>query len=124
MNPFTQFLARPLARHRFTRFVNLWDQGERLIIQTFREEGDPRTDREAWRKLRPALHREYPRWCKQLLPFWQQAKLDGKPAQEDPFLALLRVDELADFRDNWVAMQTLPVAREAINRFLLEVLRD
>jgi hypothetical protein len=124
MNPFTQFLARPLARHQFVRFVKKWDQVEQLIINTFREQGDLLADMKTWRRVSRELQHEYPLWVEKLTPLWLEANVDGKPAEEDPFLALLRVEELSAFRQNWRAMQTLPAAREAINRFLIGLNRE
>jgi len=50
--------------------------------------------------------------------------VDGRPALEDPFLWLLSYEEITEFRQNWRAMQTLPAAREAINRLLIELQSD
>ncbi len=119
MNPFTQFLAQPLTAHKFLSFVKKWDVIEQIVVNTFREQGNLREDMKDWQKVRGALRREYPMWIEQLAPFWRQALLNGKPAPEDPFLALLNYDDVGAFRQNWRAMQTLPIAREAINRLLM-----
>ena len=37
----------------------------------------------------------------------------------DPFRLLLAFEHPADIRDDWNAMQHLPAAREALNRFVV-----
>ncbi|GAB4581482.1 MAG: hypothetical protein Fur0022_42290 [Anaerolineales bacterium] len=119
MNPFTRFLSRTLVNRKFLHFIQQWDRVESLVIRTFREQGELEKDALAWKRVRGQLLKEYPLWAEQLRPFWQQALVDGKPAEKDPFLALLSYEDLLAFRENWPAMQTLPAAREAINRFIL-----
>lgn len=88
-------------------------------MDTFREQGGLVQDAAAWRKLRAELRKAYAVWQETLTPLWQQALIDGQPAQDDPFLVLLNVEEVSTFRGNWRAMQTLPAAREAINKLLM-----
>ena len=119
-NPFTRFLLGRGSRGRLDEFIRQWDIVETLVVSTFRQEGDPGTDALTWQKTRAWLLAEYPEFEATLAPFWKGAKIAGKPAQTDPFLALLTFKELEQFEGNWTAMQILPAAREAINRYLSE----
>jgi hypothetical protein len=42
--------------------------------------------------------------------------------REDPFARLLAAGAARDFAGNWAAMQTLPAAREALNRWLMDLI--
>lgn len=120
MNPFTQFLAQSLVRHQFLSFVRKWDLVEQIVLNTYREQGNLDEDQKIWRKLKSELPREYSRWRETLTPFWKTAFINGEPTESDPFLSLLNFNDVIEFRRNWGAMQTLPAAREAINRLLIE----
>lgn len=121
MNPFSRFLAQTIPQHQFLNFVRQWDAVERVVVDTFREQGNLTENAKKWRKLRGALRRQYPTWMDRLKPFWRMALIEGKPALQDPFLFLLSYEDLIEFRQNWGAMQNLPVAREAINRLLIDL---
>jgi hypothetical protein len=42
--------------------------------------------------------------------------------QADPFLAILAAKDASDFAGDWGALQTLPAAREALNKLLLSII--
>jgi len=121
MNPFTQFLSQTIANRKFLAFVQKWDVVEQIVVNTFRGQGNFESDWKEWPKIRSKLRREYPHWMDRLKPLWRNALIDGHPAREDPFLWLLNYEDASEFRQNWRAMQTLPAAREAINRLLIEM---
>jgi hypothetical protein len=124
MNPFSQFLSKTITNSNFRVFVNKWDGLEQIVVNTFRKQGDLIADAKVWRRLRAELRKEYPKWRERLEPFWMKATVDGAPAREDPFIWLLSYEDINEFRQNWLAMQTLPAAREAINRLLIELQKD
>ncbi|MEZ4518421.1 MAG: hypothetical protein R3C44_16905 [Chloroflexota bacterium] len=68
----------------------------------------------------PRLRDEYPHWEPTLRPYWQQAKAAGELARQDPFQLILDLPGPQAIPDNWIIMQYLPAAREAINRFLVD----
>jgi hypothetical protein len=67
----------------------------------------------------PWLRERYPDRAEALRPHWQATRAAGAPTRDDPFRLLLAVPEPAAIRGDWRAMQHLPAAREAINRYLL-----
>lgn len=66
----------------------------------------------------PWLRQHYRTWRDGLRPYWQQTKAAGLPTQTDPFELLLELDSPTAILGNWRAMQHLPAAREALNRFI------
>jgi hypothetical protein len=119
MNPFTRFLLRRRLRHSsLDDFVDRWDRLERLVIRVYKGKGATAEDETIYVEIRPWLHQHYPQWQPQLQAYWPQAMIGGQPAREDPFLFLLQAEEAVDYVDNWLAMQTLPAAREALNKLV------
>lgn len=66
----------------------------------------------------PWLRQHYGGWEELLRPYWQQTKAAGAQTQTDPFQLLLDLETASAILGNWRAMQHLPAAREALNRFL------
>jgi len=118
-NPFTQFLKGTGSGSKLDAFIERWDLVEELVIRTYRKEDWKETDQQAWLQARAWLLKEYPHFMEALSPLWAGAAIAGEPAGTDPFLAILSSKNVADFKGNWRAMQTLPAAREALNRLLL-----
>jgi hypothetical protein len=118
MNPFTHFLRRRLRQPSLDEFVERWDRLERLVISVYKDKAATAEDEAIYAEIRPWLQQHYPQWRTQLQTYWPQALIGGQPAREDPFLFLLQAEEAADYVDNWLAMQTLPAAREALNQLV------
>jgi hypothetical protein len=120
MNPFTRFL---LNRDRkegqaLEMFVERWDALETLVIRIFRGKAADTADEDEYHQLHTWLLINYPQWQDRLQPYWQETLVGGSPAAQDPFQRLLEADKAAAFSGDWEAMQHLPAAREALNRFI------
>lgn len=124
MNLFTHYLAQPLRHRALRRFIAGWDTLESLIIHTYKAGQVDPADSVAHGQVRQQLLRAYPRWQGRLAPFWRAALVGGVPCPSDPFERLLAPAALADFVDDWTAMQHLPAAREALNRLVLALTGD
>jgi hypothetical protein len=123
MNPFTRFL---LGRGRredqaLQAFVEQWDVLEALVIRVFRSKGAETADEAQYQQISSWLRDNYPLWQKRWQPYWQGALVGGLPAVQDPFQRLLTAEKAADFVGDWQAMQYLPAAREALNRYIQAV---
>lgn len=118
MNPFSLFLTRKAGIPPIAEFIQHWDVLEAVVIQVYK--GKQVTTEAAldYANARAWLVENYPHWQTQLLPYWRGLPIGGKPASADPFLALLAHPAATDFLGNWLAMQTLPAARQALNQWL------
>lgn len=119
MNPFTRYLLGGRREERMLQaFIEHWDALEALVIRVFRGKEATDDDESAYRELRPWLVENYPAWQEKWRPLWQEALVGGLPTQQDPFQRLLSAEKAADFVGDWQAMQNLPAAREAINKYI------
>lgn len=122
-NPFTDTLVKQIKNESVIKFVGLWDRLEGLVIHTYKsKEATSSQDRE-WASLRPRLMKEYPHWKDALHLYWQGTQIGGEPAKGDPFESLLNYAYVRDFVGNWHAMQTLPAARQALNAWLVDLIK-
>lgn len=119
MNPFTQSLTRSLADPALDAFVARWDALEALVVRVYRGGAAGPADEAEWAPLRPALLAAYPAWSAALAPHWPLTRAGGQPVTADPFARLMSFTRAADIVGDWAAMQTLPAAREALNRMLV-----
>lgn len=119
MNPFTQSLTRALADPALDAFVARWDALEALVVRVYRGGAAAPADEAEWAPLRPALAGAYPAWAESLAPHWPLTSAGGQPVTADPFVRLMSFTRAADIVGDWAAMQTLPAAREALNRMLV-----
>lgn len=122
MNPFTRFLRSQERRAEpagFATFVEAWDALEALVIHVYRAGSADAATEAAYRQLKSFLVSAYPHWAATLAPYWRDALEAGQPVPADPFARLLATPSATVFVGNFAAMQTLPPAREAINRYLL-----
>lgn len=124
--------------NRFTQFLQQWlppDDGrplliahldalEALVIRVYKGGAATPADEVEYNNLRAWLAANYPRWQEALEPHWQQSRVAGRPAAEDPVLRLLGAETAAGFVGDWGAMQNLPAVREALNRFILADQRE
>ena len=124
MNPFTQSLLKQISDRKLVAFVTRWDALEALVVRVYKGDAATAQDEAEHARLRGALLQDYPRWQATLSEYWPQTRAAGKPTQADPFAFLLSVPRAGDFVDHWAAMQTLPAAREALNRMLVEKIGD
>ncbi len=119
MNPFSKYLSQWSADRDFNAFVAQWDRLERLVVSVYRQKIDAAAAEAEFESVWQNLRREYETWADALRPHWQATRAAGEATQVDPFQLLLDLDSPAGITGNWRAMQHLPAAREAINRYLL-----
>ncbi len=120
MNPYSRFLSWKSDDERFLAFVEQWDSLERLIIDVYRGQMTVAAATADYERVWPALQDNYPMWEATLHPYWQLTRAAGEPTTTDPFRLLLAIDAPANIPGDWRAMQHLPAAREAINRYLVD----
>ena len=118
MNLFTKYLARSRKNRPLHIFIEQWDQLEILVITVFKSKVNSADDEAVYAKTRTWLLKNYPRWESDLEPLWRQTLVGGKLATEDPFRRIFRAAGSAEFLEDWVAMQNLAAAREALNRLI------
>jgi hypothetical protein len=118
MNPFSRFLRKDVKNFDLSTFVEHWDQLEFIVVATFRGESVDVPEK-TWSKTRAYLFKAYPKWENALRPLWHGTLIGGKPAESDPFRWLMEHESPSAFVDNWLAMQTLPSAREALNKLMI-----
>ena len=118
-NPFSRFLGRRVNDRALNEFRQNWDALETLIVQLFREELDPLQMQTEWTRLRRLTRRQYAQFSDQLDPLWRQALIQGKLAKKDPFLSVTAPAQAVEFVANWDMMQTLPAARESLNKLMV-----
>lgn len=129
-NPFTAELLARLAERRavdaaaLAPFVAAWDRLEALVIDVYRAGRAGRADEAAWAALRPSLAAAYDGIAAPLAAHWPRVRAGGRPCATDPFRTLLETPSAAAFVGNRAAMQTLPAAREALNRLLVARAED
>jgi hypothetical protein len=124
-NPFSRFLRSRLAGRRgdagiaADEFVAQWDRLETLVIAVFRTGTSRGEDEAAYRALAADLRRRYAVVEPELAPHRDGVRAGGDTLDGDPFRALLAAPDAAWFVGNRRALQLLPAAREALNRWLL-----
>jgi hypothetical protein len=101
-------------------FIGNWEMLEELITSIYHSGEITPTDRELFVSLQYALRSLYAKCAATLRPYWQQIKVAGKTNQNDPFLTMLDVSVRSSQVDYWDMVQTLPVAREALNKMVLD----
>ena len=119
MNPFSRYLSQWSADRDFNAFVALWDRLERLVVAVYRQKIDAAAAEVEFNAIWPGLRQVYETWASALRDHWQATRAAGEATQTDPFQLLLDLQSPAGITGNWRAMQHLPAAREAINRYLL-----
>lgn len=119
MNPFTRFLKQWTKDDKLDELIEHVDALEALIIRVYRQGKATAADEAEYQALRRWMEANYSSWQDRLQPLWEEATVAGEPAQEDPFLRLFRAEHAAAFVDDWKTMQTLPAAREALNKLVI-----
>lgn len=120
MNPFSRFLSQWSQNRPLNEFVAQWDELERTVVNVHREKMSLAEAEPIFSEVWPWLRQQYGQWEALLRPYWQQTKAAGELTKQDPFQLLLAFNAPSDILGNWFAMQHLPAAREALNRFLRE----
>lgn len=118
-NPFTRFLSQWSSDPDFDAFVARWDELERVVVSVYREKMSVMEATRPFQETWPWLRDAYPAWEDALRPYWEPTQAGGKRVTQDPFRLLLAIPEPAAIPGDWSAMQHLPSAREAINRFVV-----
>lgn len=120
MNPFSRFLSQFLRPDDDIQlFIAHWDRLEALVVQVYKRQQVTVEQATAFAESWPWLRQQYGSWQTRLAPYWPEALVGGRPAPQDPFLRLLGADRPESFLDDWEALQYLPAAREALNRYLV-----
>jgi hypothetical protein len=120
MNPFSKYLRQFYSDRDFDAFVAKWDVLEAVVVGVYREKLTLAAAQPDYETVWPWLRGVYPQWEPVLRPYWKQTSAAGEPTRVDPFQLLLDLPALEAIAGNWTAMQHLPAAREAINRYLLQ----
>ena len=122
MNPFSRFLSQFLRPDDDIQlFIAHWDRLEALVVEVYKRQRISAEQAAIFAESWPWLRDHYGRWQARLAPYWPDALVGGQPAPQDPFLRLLGADQLEAFLDDWEALQYLPAAREALNKYLVAV---
>jgi hypothetical protein len=121
MNPFSKFLRQWSQDDSLAEFVEYWDRLERLVVQVYRQKLTPEAAVGEFEQVWPWLRAHYEAWEGALRPLWTQTVAGGQPTQQDPFQLLLALSSPKAISGDWVAMQHLPAAREALNQLILQV---
>jgi hypothetical protein len=120
MNLFTRYLSRHIKNRELQQFIACWDAVEALVITVFKSKTVTPDDEQNYWELRTWLVAHYPQWQAELALLWRETQVGGERAPEDPFQRVFQPQVAADFRDDWVAMQNLAAAREALNKLILQ----
>lgn len=123
-NPYTAHLLAQLPPGRgddagLAAFVADWDRLETFVIRVFRAGAAGAEDAAEWASLRASLAAPLDAFTADLAAHWPLTRVAGQPCAADPFRALLETPAAGSFVGDWAAMQTLPAAREALNRWLV-----
>lgn len=119
MNLFSSYLNQWSDDADFEGFLRQWDTLESTVVRVYRQKMTVDEAAPDFDAIWPRLRADYPRWQPVLEPYWRQTRAAGEPTATDPFLRLLDIQHAADIPGDWGAMQHLPAAREAINRYLV-----
>lgn len=118
MNPFTKFLNRG-KNSNLNQFIEHWDRVEYLAVAVFKAKGASGEESAEYAQSRKYLLDTYPSFQQALAPLWADTLVGGEIAGEDPFLRVLNAETADGFVGDWVALQNLPAAREALNKLVL-----
>lgn len=122
MNPFTNALLDALDDPAVSEHVSYWDRAEALIIRVYKTRQASGADGDEWQAVRAWLFQQHSAWSDALGEYWPRTRIGLEATQVDPFDWLLTYREASDFIGDWRAMQTLPAMREAINRWLVDLI--
>lgn len=120
MNPFSKYLRQFSDDPQFDTFVAHWDELESVVVRVYRHKMTVEAAQADFEQAWPWLREAYRHWEPMLRPYWQQTRAAGELTKTDPFQLLLDLQSPEAIAGNWTAMQHLPAAREAINRFLVD----
>lgn len=120
MNPFSKYLRQFTTDREFDAFVAQWDVLESTVIGVYRQKMTIEQAQADFTTTWPKLRQAYPQWEPRLRPYWQATRAAGEPTQIDPFQLLLSIPNPKAIQGDWNAMQHLPAAREALNRYLVD----
>lgn len=116
-------LAQKIKDNPIYAFIGNWEMLEELVTAIYRSGEATPNDQDLFVSLQYALRSHYKKWAGALKPYWQQIKVAGKPNKQDPFQTLIDAPMENGQPDYWDMMQTLPVAREALNQMVLDAIK-
>ena len=125
-NPYTHDLLERLSDPPpgLDDFIQAWDRLETLVIAVFRDGEADALEEGRFAEVARWLRSHYAAFESDLAPHWADVRAGGRPLLADPFRTLFEAPDAASFADNWSAMQLLPAAREALNRWLVALAGD
>jgi len=123
-NPVTQHLIGQIDNKDINSLVEHFDVLEVMIIQIYKTKNASRKDERLYRRVKHWMQKHYKTWQNDLEPYWRKTTINNLPVSEDPFLALVEPAKAGDFTDNWLLMQTIPPARQALNEWLLGMVQE
>lgn len=118
-NPYTRHLSRGLEDEELKRFIAYWDRLEGLVIAVYKQGSANAEDEAEYEEIRQQLASSYEVVREELEPLTKQVRTGSGELCPDVFADLLVAVNAATFVGNWRAMQQLPAAREALNRYLV-----
>ncbi len=121
-NPVTRTLIQELNDPQLAEFIAYWDAVEALVVRIFPSQEVTAGDEAEYQQVRDWLGQAFPQWQEALRAYWPLTRIAGEPTTEDPFARLMAAKTAREFMGNWAAMQTLPAAREALNRWLMDLI--
>jgi len=119
INPFTNYLNQWSQNSSLGKFIHYWDRLEFVVVRVYQGKIVLEEVQKEFTEVWAWLDEHYGRWEEELRPFWTQTHAGGRPTTQDPFRLLLAFDKPEDILGDWTAMQHLPAAREALNKFVL-----
>jgi len=120
MNPYSKYLSQWSADTDFGAFVEQWDRLEAVVVGVYRRKVALTAAESTFDEVWSGLRARYALWRDRLRPYWQATQAAGAPTRTDPFQLLLDIAAIEAISGDWRAMQHLPAAREAINRYLVD----
>lgn len=123
LNPVTAMLLEKVDSQELRGWTEAWGRLERMLLAVYRSGAVLDEQRRAYRRLRSEIRVDYGRWEADLKVHWQSAQVAGVPLERDPFVYLTTPEDLTAGFVTWQVIQILPAAREALNSFLLEIVR-
>lgn len=124
MNPVTRALIKQIDDPGLHAFVDAWDALEVLMVEVYNANGADAAQQAEFAGIQQRLAASYPAWQAALEPHWRATTIKGQSLDADPFQALMELEKAEAIAENWVAMQTLPAAREALNNMLVARIED
>ncbi len=120
MNPVTRHLLDRIDDPALADFALGWDALEELVVSIHRAGACSEEAQQSFERRRQAAGEAYAPLAEALRPHWRKTRIDGEPLLEDPFAAILALQQGPEAIGDRQLLRRLPPAREALNGLLLE----